>query len=38
VIRHFRKHDDHMHVRFTCHASDPECKTYRPLLARMAAR
>jgi LysM repeat protein len=38
VIRHFPKHDDHMHVRFNCHSSDPECKTYRPLLAHSTPR
>lgn len=38
VIRHYRKHDDHMHVRFLCHASDHECKTYRPFLVHSAAR
>ena len=26
VVRHYRKHDDHLHVRFRCHASDPECR------------
>ena len=26
VVRHYRKHDDHMHVRFRCHATDPECR------------
>lgn len=34
VIRHYPKHADHMHVRFACHKSDPECKTFRPLLMR----
>lgn len=40
VIRHFPKHADHMHVRFACHKSDPECRTFRPLLmhARHASR
>lgn len=32
VVRHFPKHHDHMHVRFTCHGSDPDCKTLRPVL------
>lgn len=34
VIRHYPKHADHLHVRFACHKSDPECKTFRPLLMR----
>jgi LysM repeat protein len=38
VIRHFPKHDDHMHVRFACDASDAECRTYRPLLMHTASR
>ncbi|MFI5309536.1 MAG: penicillin-insensitive murein endopeptidase, partial [Polyangiales bacterium] len=38
VIRHFRNHFDHMHVRFACHASDAECRTYRPLLLHTASR
>ena len=38
VIRHFPKHADHMHVRFTCHASDPECRTLRPLMMHTASR
>lgn len=29
VVRHFPKHDDHMHLRFTCHDTDPECKAFR---------
>lgn len=29
VIRHFPKHDDHMHLRFACHETDPECKSFR---------
>lgn len=37
VIRHFPKHDDHMHVRFGCDATDPECKSYRPLLMHAAS-
>ncbi|MBN1654273.1 MAG: penicillin-insensitive murein endopeptidase [Deltaproteobacteria bacterium] len=32
VIRHYPKHDDHIHVRFACHKSDPQCQTFRPLL------
>lgn len=32
VIRHYPAHADHLHVRFACHESDPECKTFRPLL------
>lgn len=38
VIRHFPKHDDHMHLRFACHASDSECKTFRPLISHTASR
>jgi murein endopeptidase len=38
VIRHFRKHDDHLHVRFVCHASDPECVSLRPLRTAHASR
>ena len=38
VIRHYPKHGDHMHVRFACHASDPACKTFRPLLLQTARR
>jgi murein endopeptidase len=26
VIRHHPNHDDHFHVRFACHGSDPECR------------
>ena len=26
VIRHFPQHDDHMHVRFVCPESDPDCR------------
>jgi len=26
TIRHYPKHDDHLHVRFSCHRSDPECR------------
>lgn len=33
VIRHFPKHADHMHVRFACHGSDEECKSFRPLMS-----
>lgn len=29
VVRHFPKHDDHMHLRFTCHDTDPDCKAFR---------
>jgi LysM repeat protein len=36
VIRHFPRHQDHMHVRFMCHHSDAECKTFRPLLTEQA--
>ena len=32
IVRHFPHHADHMHVRFVCPASDPECVTFRPLL------
>jgi LysM repeat protein len=38
VVRHYPKHGDHMHVRFACHSSDPECKTFRPLLTHTASR
>lgn len=38
IIRHFRKHDDHLHVRFACHASDTDCESLRPLLTRHASR
>jgi LysM repeat protein len=38
VIRHFRKHDDHMHVRFSCDRTDPDCKTLSPLLMHTASR
>ena len=38
IIRHFPKHDDHMHVRFACPPSDADCKTFRPLLTRTARR
>lgn len=26
VIRHHPRHDDHFHVRFICHETDPECR------------
>ncbi|MGF1468931.1 MAG: penicillin-insensitive murein endopeptidase [Sandaracinaceae bacterium] len=26
LIRHHRSHADHFHVRFVCHASDPDCR------------
>ncbi len=38
IIRHVKKHDDHLHVRFACHATDPECRSFRPLLTRHASR
>ena len=38
IVRHYPKHGDHMHVRFACHSSDPECKTFRPLLTHTASR
>jgi LysM repeat protein len=38
VIRHFPKHDDHMHLRFACPANDNECKTFRPLMSHTASR
>lgn len=38
IIRHARNHADHLHVRFTCHASDGECESLRPLLTRHASR
>lgn len=31
VIRHFPKHEDHMHVRFACPDTDSECKAIRAL-------
>ena len=33
VVRHFPKHADHLHVRFHCNRTDPDCKSFRPLLA-----
>ncbi|MCG8556663.1 MAG: penicillin-insensitive murein endopeptidase [Proteobacteria bacterium] len=29
IIRHYPKHADHIHVRFVCHESDPDCKAFR---------
>lgn len=37
IVRHFPKHADHMHVRFMCPESDPECVTFRPLLGTATA-
>jgi LysM repeat protein len=37
IVRHFPRHADHMHVRFVCPASDPECVTFRPLLGTATA-
>jgi LysM repeat protein len=34
VIRHYRKHADHAHVRFACHRSDRRCRSFRPLLTQ----
>jgi LysM repeat protein len=33
IVRHFRKHADHLHVRFACHHTDQRCRSLRPLLA-----
>ncbi len=38
VIRHFPKHADHMHLRFRCHDSDPQCRSFRPLQMQTARR
>lgn len=38
IVRHFRKHDDHLHVRFACHASDPECRSVRSSHVEHASR
>lgn len=38
TVRHFRKHDDHLHVRFACHASDPECRSLRSSRTEHASR
>jgi LysM repeat protein len=37
IIRHVPKHDDHVHVRFTCHGSDAKCRSFRPLLNARAS-
>jgi len=29
ILRHARNHADHMHVRFVCDATDPECHMFR---------
>lgn len=29
IPRHARNHADHMHVRFVCDATDPECQMFR---------
>ncbi len=38
TIRHYPNHADHLHVRFGCHRSDPECSAVRVIAdeARMA--
>jgi murein endopeptidase len=38
VIRHFPKHADHMHLRFRCHTSDAQCRSFRPLRVQTAKR
>jgi LysM repeat protein len=38
VIRHYPKHNDHIHIRFACHKTDHHCKTFRPLLMRPFSR
>jgi LysM repeat protein len=38
VVRHVSNHADHMHVRFACDQSDPECKTFRPVLMKNLAK
>ena len=35
VIRHYPAHADHLHVRFACHDTDEECRTFRPLLMQL---
>jgi murein endopeptidase len=37
VVRHFPRHADHMHVRFVCPETDPDCVTFRPLLGAETA-
>lgn len=32
VVRHYKNHADHFHVRFACHDTDGECRTLRPLI------
>jgi LysM repeat protein len=38
VIRHYPKHNDHIHIRFACHKTDHQCKTFRPLLMQPFSR
>jgi len=38
VIRHYPKHNDHIHIRFVCHKTDHQCKTFRPFLVRPSLR
>ena len=40
IIRHAAKHDDHMHVRFVCDATDEACHMFRvmPINASLASR
>jgi LysM repeat protein len=37
VVRHFPRHADHMHVRFVCPDTDPDCVTFRPLFGGATA-
>lgn len=32
VVRHYKSHADHLHVRFACHDTDEECRTLRPAI------
>jgi len=40
ILRHARNHADHMHVRFVCDATDPECQMFRvmPINSSLAKR
>lgn len=40
IVRHAPKHADHMHVRFVCDATDPDCHMFRvmPINASIAVR
>lgn len=40
IVRHAAHHADHMHVRFVCDATDPECHMFRvmPINASIAAK